>query len=86
MPIGYTTNIKRLEALVGKKMQEADWLRQEVDAGVCPGFVLRTLFSAWVGRNLKTGTYNKLGRVFNKPASYFFDLEDGKEKKGKKAS
>jgi hypothetical protein len=74
MPIGYITNLKRLEALIGNQLKEEQWLRREVDAGVCPGFVLRTLFSVWVGRNLKTGTYVKLGRVFNKPPSFFYEL------------
>jgi len=83
MPIGYITKLKRLEALVGEKRRDRDWIRQEVDAGVMPGFVLRTLTSLWMGRSLKLSTYTKLGKVFNKPPSFFYELTalNGKAKK-----
>jgi hypothetical protein len=75
MPIGYKTNLKRIEALIGKHLRGPDWYAREIQAGVPVGFVLRTLYSAQVGRRLKRHTYRQLGLVFGKPAEYFYDLE-----------
>ena len=88
MPKGYTPRIDRLERAIGTRLRGPDWYRREIKVGVCPGFVLDTLYRIRGGRNPARSTYEKLGRVFNKPASFFFDLavcaEQGtKEAKGK---